>query len=421
MRLSSEEEEILAGTRGPVAARIMRTLIRFGDAMGAPRLVELTGPGHFAISAPLPGTAVPLGMLDDLVASGLRTRWPFTLDPHPPLDFDALGAGSDERAELSRMFADAAAYHTGMLALGLRDPDGYTCSPYTYASGNVPRRDDVLAWSESSCVIYANSVFGARTNRNATILDLMSNLVGRTPLFGLLTDAGRRADVVIHIDAPRLPHPQLVGSAIGAAVGDGIPWIAGLDAQLGDVRAPAARDYLKEVGAAAAAIGAVGLMHVEGVTPEAIEHGRALVRPDAPTIDLDRAAIEDRRKRTPWSGPPERCLIGCPHLSLRELTWWADHIDAALARHGRSTLAVETILVAPPFVIDEAVVDGGPGARLLAAGARLSGSCAEDIMANPICGSMDVATNSSKLEAYTGARMFPDDELVDILVTGAPS
>jgi predicted aconitase len=423
VELGARERALLDGAEGSVVQRILRTLVLYGDAVRAERLVPVEGAGHFSISAPLPGTAVPLPMLRELVDAGLRTPWPFTLDPHPPLDFEDLGVSDDERAEFERMFADAAAYHAGMVALGLRDPDGYTCAPYTYAGGNVPERGQVLAWSESSCVIYANSVIGARTNRNAAILDLMSNLVGLTPLFGLLTDAGRRATWDVRVETGRLPHPQLLGAVVGRAVGDGVPWIGGLAGELGDLRAPAARDYLKEVGAAAAAIGAVGLMHVEGITPEARDAGRSLLVPGARELVVDDAAIEAERSRHPatWAtadGPPERCLIGCPHLSLRELRWWADHIDAALARSGRERLAVETIMIAAPHVI-RAAGDDETARRLREAGVRLSGSCAEDFLANPLCGSQRVATNSSKLSTFTRARMFPDEELVDILVTGS--
>lgn len=425
MELTERERALADGAEGETTARIMRTLILYGEAVRAERLVPIAGAGHFSISAPLPGTAVPLPLLDQLVAAGLRTAWPFTLDPHPPLDFDALGVSDDERAEFERMFADARAYHAGMVALGLREPDGYTCAPYTYTGGNVPLRGQVLAWSESSCVIYANSAIGARTNRNAAILDLMSNLVGLTPLFGLLTDEGRRATCDVRIETSRLPHPQLLGAVIGRAIGDGVPYITGLAEDLGDLRAPAARDYLKEVGAAAAAIGAVGLMHVDGITPEACDVGRALVSAEAATFVIDDAAIELERAHHPaaWTaaeGPPERCLIGCPHLSLRELRWWADHIDAALARTGRERLAVETIMIAAPHVIGEAG-DDATAARLRAAGVHLSGSCAEDFLANPLCGSQRVATNSSKLSTFTRARMFPDEDLVEILVTGEAS
>lgn len=413
---------VLAGRDGPVPARVAATVVDYARMVGASELVPLTGPGHFSISAPLPGTAVPMGMLHELVAAGMRTPLPFTLDPHPPLDFDALGASDAERQDLARTFADADAYHAGMLALGLRERDAYTCTPYVHAAGNVPRRGEVLAWSESSAVIYANSVIAARTNRNAAILDLFQNLLGVAPRFGLLTDAGRRATWRVEIATARLPHPQLLGAAIGRAVVDGVPYVAGLDRFLADVRAPATRDYLKEAGAAMAAIGAVGLVHVEGVTPEACEQGPALLAPGHAALRVDDARIAAERARRPVvardAGPPDRCLIGCPHLSLRELGWWADRLEDALVRAGRDRLAVETILVAAPFVLREAVEPGGPGARLLALGARLSGSCAEDFLASPVCGAGRIVTSSAKLEAYTGARMFPDEELADLLATG---
>jgi predicted aconitase len=150
-------------------------------------------------------------MLEELVSAGLRTKFPFTLDPKPPLDFHNLGLTPQQKEEFNTMFRDEARYQEGMSALGLRDRQSYTCSPYLPEAGNIPVRGSVLAWSESSCVVYANSVLAARTNRNAAIVDLFSNLLGSTPLFGLLTDEGRKADWCIEIRTQKLPPPQLLG------------------------------------------------------------------------------------------------------------------------------------------------------------------------------------------------------------------
>ena len=103
-----------------------------------------------------------------------------------------------------------------LAAVGLAGSEAFSCTAYLPEMGNVPARNDVLAWSESSAVVYANSVLGARTNRNAAGIDLMCNLLGRAPSFGLLTDEGRRARWLVRVETGELPPPQLLGSAIGA-------------------------------------------------------------------------------------------------------------------------------------------------------------------------------------------------------------
>jgi predicted aconitase with swiveling domain len=115
---------------------------------------------------------------------------------------------------------------------------------------------------------------------------------------------------------------------------------------------------------------------------------------------------------------PEKCLIGCPHLSLRELHEWTDRIGDALKSSGRSRVAVDTVLVAPPQVLKAFRADTDAYQRLRATGARVSATCCEDYMNNRFCASQAVVTNSNKLRAFTNARMFLDDELAEIIATG---
>jgi predicted aconitase len=116
-----------------------------------------------------------------------------------------------------------------MLQLGLKDVEAYTCTPYLAEVGNIPRRGARLAWSESSCVVFANSVLAARTNRNAAVMDILCNIAGKTPLTGFLTDEGRRANWWVEVTTRSLPNPQLLGAAIGMKVMEDVPYIVGLD------------------------------------------------------------------------------------------------------------------------------------------------------------------------------------------------
>lgn len=451
--LTPEERAVLEGDRGPLAAKVMRTVVLYADAVRAERLAEITGAGHFVVTCALPGIAPSLEMLDELVAAGLRTARPFTLDPLPPLDFDAWFLEPPQIRRLERMYAGQAAHMERLALLGSREADACTCTPYLPQVGNVPRRGDVLAWSESACVAFANSVLGARSNRNGAIVDLLCNLVGWVPLSGLLTDEGRRAAVRIEVAATELPRPQVLGAAIGRRVGAEVPYVVGLDRWLSAALDPFTRDYLHEVGAAAATAGAVGLFHVEGVTPEARDLGTTLLRSDAAECRVDDAVLRELEAGlvslssgpTPALAPSPssrthagkaaapratRCIVGCPHLSLEQLRWWADVLADGLGEpeaigSGRdprggpgARVRVPTTMAAAPGVL-AALRDDEPRRRLFErAGVRLSAACPMQLFDDGLSDGQTVITNSFKLGAYTHALYRPDEEIVRILVGG---
>jgi len=423
MELTPEERNILDGKQGPTLQKVMRTLVIYGRAVGAKRFVDIEWDGHFSIHHVLPGIGPRLEMIDELVEANLKTQYPFTLDPKPPLDFGNLSLTLEQQRTFEQIFRDQADYEQKMLQLGLRDQDAYTCTPYLAEVGNIPTRGTILAWSESSCVVFVNSVLGARTNRNAALIDLLSNIAGKTPLFGLLTDEGRQATWLVKVCTSDLPHPQVLGGAIGVKVLEDVPYILGLDQFLGPGLNERTTDYLKEMGAACAAIGAVGLYHADNITPEAIEQGTNLLLDDHHTYIIDDQELQSIMTSYPvmWeqkNAKPQKCLIGCPHLSLRELYWWTDKLYGALQTRGRGRIAVETIICAAPQVLHRFKTDVEAYERLKSTGAQLSATCAEAYMDNELCAREAVVTNSNKLRYFTTARMFPDDQLVDIIVSG---
>jgi len=423
INLSKEEQDLLNGDHGPTLQKVMKTLVLYGEALGAERLVDLDGEGHMVISWAMPGIAPPLDMLDEIISAGLQARFPFTLDPKAPLDFENLDLRPDQEAALTQLFIEQEAYDERMLKLGLRDTDAYSCNPYQPEVGNIPPRDAHLAWSESACVIFANSVLAARTNRNGAILDLLSNIVGKTPHVGLMTDEGRRASWLIKVQTDQYPHPQLLGAVIGGKVIEDVPFITGLDRFLGADLGKESRDYLHELGAACATYGAVGLYHVENITPEAVDQGRSLLVEGFHTFVIDDQVLSEQLASYPvlWSDPvakPERCLIGCPHLSLPQLFWWAEAIERALDAHDQARLDVTTILFAAPQVIEKFKSNEERYSCLKEAGVLFSTACAETLFEGQVCSEDAIITNSTKLRAYTTARFFPDEELLGILVRG---
>jgi predicted aconitase len=420
MDLNERCSAALRGDGGPVLAKVTRVVVEYGQAMDAVRMVEIDFGGHFSPSDPAPAVGMRLEMLEELVEAGLRTTLPFTLDPRGPLALDGLRLSEEERSGFISGSRQVPRYHELMMALGLRDKDAYTCTPYLPEVGNRPRRDAVVAWSESSCVVYANSVLGARANRTPAILDLFSNILGFTPEFGLLTPEGRRATWLVELRVRRLPEPQLLGALIAREVVSDVPYITGLDALLGPGLSSTADDYLKEMGAACAAVGgAVGLLHVEGITPEAVDDGRKVLASDHRRFVVDDAALDEisssYRGGAAGSARPERCMVGCPHLSVAELRWWVQAIEGRLDRRSRGAVAVETILAAAPQVIEAFLGDEAWAERARRIGVVLSPACLETFMDNPASARRPTVTTSNKLRAYTAARLVSADELLAVV------
>ena len=281
----------------------------------------------------------------------------------------------------------------------------------------------MLSWAESSAVVYANSVLGARCNRNSGILELMGSIAGCVPYFGLLTDDGRRADWIVEVRTSRKPEAQLLGSAIGMKVMDKVPYVKGLDKFLGTELDNDVIGYLKDFGAASASNGAVGLYHIEHLTPEAVQQGEALIREGAPVYVIDDAELERVRQSYPciWKNPdakPKLCFMGCPHMTLRQLIDNTIRVERGLRRAGNRKVCIPTVFTAAPSVIRE-FEKTEYAARLKATGVVLSYICPLMYMNNPLSKMMPVITSSNKLRTYTSARYYTEDEIITIITKGA--
>lgn len=423
MKLTKEEKAVLIGGQGPILQKAMRSVIAYGKAMGADQLVDVEGPGHSVIPWAIPGVGARLEMMAEWVEAGLKTKFPFTLDASSPIDYRELDLPDEYIAGFSELLKNQCEYDRLMAQIGLRSKRDYTCTPYLEQVGNIPKRGQIVAWAESSCVVFANSVLAARTHRNAGILDILSNLVGKTPLCGLLTDQGRMAKWMIDIKTTSMPNPQLLGGAIGRKVMDDVPYIVGLDRFIGEMDSESRIDFLKDMGATCAALGGVGLYHVENLTPEAIDQERNLLTTNYKSYVIDDSILTNLMNSYPnmWrdkGAKPKYCLIGCPHLSLRQLTWWVQKIGESLEAKQKSKVEVKTILCAAPHVIEKFNNDYGAIDHLDGSGIKLSGLCSEMFMNNQVCSRDSIVTNSNKLRAFTTARMFNDEQLVEIITSG---
>jgi len=202
-----------------------------------------------------------------------------------------------------------------------------------------------------------------------------------------------------------------------------VPFIVGLDRFLGSGLNTETRDYLHEMGAACATAGAVGLFHAENITPEAIDYGRDLLVPNHGTHFIDDQQLQDFLASYPvmWAeegATPDKCFIGCPHLSLQQLYWWTEKIHDRLQARGQGQLPVKVTMCAAPQVLQTFKSDAQACPKLESAGVKLSVGCPMQLFDNDLSAGEAIVTNSNKLRAYTAARFFPDEELVEILVSG---
>ena len=421
MTLTKEQEALLNGEKGEVMAKIMKTLVMFGDTFGAERLVPVTGKyGHTVISYGMKVLGPVLDVFDEIIDAGLTDGQKFSADPRP-LDKNVPSNLLEDIIFKKIMYTDQERYEEQMRKLGILDEDDYTCTCYLPEVGNTPKKGDILSWAESSAVVYANSVLGARCNRNSGMLELMGSVAGYVPEFGFLLDEGRKADWIIEVQCKKKPEAQLLGSAIGMKVMEDVPFIRGLDKWLGTELTPEVCAYLKDFGAATASNGAVGLYHVENLTPEAKESGEALIRENAKVYVIDDAELERVQASYPviWKNryaKPQLCFVGCPHLSMSQLEDWTFKIENCLRYSGLKKVSVPTVFTASPPVIKAFTATGG-AERLKKCGVVLSYICPLMYMNNPLCKAKPVITSSNKLRTYTSARYYTDKEILDIITS----
>lgn len=419
MQLTPQQQALLDGAQGETMAKVVKTLVMYGDTFGAQRMIPVTSRyGHTVISFGLAVMKPVYDLYDRLIEAGLTSGQKFTADPRP-LDKNVPTSLLEDIVFRKIMYTQQARYEEQLRKLGITDDSGYTCTCYLDQVGNKPAKGDILSWAESSAVVYANSVLGARCNRNSGMLELMGSIAGFVPEFGLLTDEGRKAHWLVEVKCTRRPEAQLLGSAIGMKVMEDVPYVRGLDTWLGTELTDEACAYLKDFGAATASNGAVGLYHIENLTPEAREQGESLLREGYQTYVIDDAELERVKAAYPviWKDPnakPELCFVGCPHLTLEQLRDWTEKLSDALRQQGRLTVAVPTVFTAAPAVL-KAFENTVEGYKLQSMGVILSYICPLMYMNNPLCKKKAVITSSNKLRTYTSARYYTDAEILDIL------
>ena len=422
MHLTAEQQEILNGSKGEIMAKVMKTLVMYGEVFGADKMVPITSEhNHLVTSFGLKALGPVYDLMDQLIEAGAISQQKFSVDPRP-IDKNVPANFLQSLVFNKFMYSRQDFYEKQLSKLGLMDENAFTCACYLDQVGNKPKKGDILSWAESSAVVYANSVLGARCNRNSGIMDIMGSIAGFVPHFGLLTDEGRKASWIIKIETTKKPEAQLLGSAIGMKVMEDVPYVQGLDKWLGTELDEAACTYLKDFGAATASNGAVGLYHIANLTPEAKELGESLIKDGAQVYVIDDAELKRVQDNYPviWKNPdatPKLCFVGCPHMSLQQLKDWTVRVEEGLKKSGNKKVLIPTVFTTAPAVKKE-FESTEYAARLKATGVILSYICPLMYMNNPLCGPMPVITSSNKLRTYTTARYYTEDEILVKITKG---
>lgn len=321
LELSAEEQALLAGDSGTGVRQAMEIVVALGQIYGARRLVPVSSVQVAGVSYRNLGQA-GLEFLRAWAESA-RVRVPTMLNP----------AGMDLAAWRELGFAEEfARQQLAVIEVYERLGVRATCTCTPYLVGNVPRLGEHVAWAESSAVSYANSVLGARTNREGGPGALAAAIVGRTAAYGLHLDENRRATLRVEVRCPvrTLSDFGALGYLVGKVARDRVPYFVGLEVEHGQA------GPLKALGAAMAASGAVALYHVAGVTPEADRSD--ILSPDHETLVIDDlrpayAALDSGARQI------DLVWFGCPHASIEEI---AEIVRLLAGRRVRTALWITT-------------------------------------------------------------------------------
>ena len=398
MRLDSDQERILAGEGGEAKQFAMEIVTKVGDAVNAESLVPIKSAHVLAHYSSLHDAGVEV--LERFAEKGGKFKVPTTVDPASIdlRDWRSFGIPEDYARQQFRL-CDAYTKLGGMQC--------WTCVQYQVC--NFPKPKEVVAWAESSSVVFANSVIGCRSNKITSGMDVACAILGLTPMFGMLADDNRVAKVAFRVSIGRFSDLDYrsLGYFIGKTAGTRVPALEGLPSSV-------TSDDLKHLGASAAAAGPVMMIHYLGITPGSGSLGDATGGEKVETIDVMRGelrGVEEELNQT--SNKPDLVALGVPHLSISELGLLAKLLEGRKLKKGIQLYAYTS---SQAFELSEKT---GILSDILSSGARLSQSTDAEISPLKRLGFNTVLTNSAKLaeivssEGEVQVRYAPLNAIVD--------
>jgi predicted aconitase len=320
MELTRDEQKMLDGTDGEARKLAMEILVSVGEAFGAERMIPVQSV-HTILSTYKGIMDAGVEALERFVALNARASVPTTTDP-AGMDLERWKEFRVPEKYARKQFQIVRATR----ALGLIPC--WTCTPYL--CGLLPQKGDHLAWTESSAVVFANSILGARSNRETAVIDLAAAITGRTPYHGFHLAENRWGNLLIDVKMERMTTEDynILGYFIGKKAGTKVPVITGLD------KSNRIEDYIG-MGAAAAASGGVALYHIVGVTPEAgtIEEAFGHNRPEASFTFSDRERNQTKDEMCTAGGREANAiLVGCPHYTIGDIKRVAELLEGKRIR-----------------------------------------------------------------------------------------
>jgi hypothetical protein len=372
MQLDDQEQRMLAGEAGSSAQKAMEILVALGEIYGAERMLKIR-------SVQIAGVSY-----DNLGAAGLEFLREMSRDGRVQVLTTLNPAGMDV-LNWQRLGIDAefAAHQTAILdaftAMGVLPT--CTCTPYLV--GNLPRFGEHVAWSESSAVCFANSVLGARTNREGGPSALAAALTGRTPDYGLHQTSGRAPKLRVRLNAKVESDLDFgaLGYVLGKRAANTIVWLDGLGQP--------SLELLKTFSASLATYAGVAMFHAPGITPDAAQAPRETIEIDQAELNEAQALLNDISDADAQA--VDFVSVGCPHLSLDEVRFVAGALDGKRVRK-------ETWihLARPVFTAAERA---GLTERIEKSGAKIA--CDTCMVVAPLKGRFHgLATNSAKCVYY---------------------
>lgn len=292
---------MLEGKYGEGIATAMKVQVAIGEAFGAERMVKISR-AHVALS----NQEADLWFAEKLLNGGAHCVVPPTVNPGFNLEyFQKVSTIKKEDAEIINRTRTAYRDIGAVLT--------FSCTPYL--GDNIPRFGEIVAFSESSATPYINSVWGARTNREAAQSALCAAVTGRVPEYGLLLDENRRGDILVEVRANMNDDfsYQLLGCC-AKKIGVGIPVFTGIP---GDVSPEA----LMNLGAQLNTAGAYSMYHIVGVTPEAptLEEAFGGYEPKRRVVITEEDLEEIHKEISQECGKIDFAMFGCPHLTIKQV------------------------------------------------------------------------------------------------------